>query len=202
MLLLIDNYDSFVYNIYHWLPYDSNRINIIRNDQIDPSAIKKQNVEGLIISPGPMGPAQTGKVLDLLDIYWDKIPILGICLGHQTIGHYFSCNVIQSFDPVHGEAHSVNLKKSRIYEGLSEIATMGRYHSLIVSEEGFNHEQLKINASLDNGIIMGIEHNKYPIFGVQFHPESVLSAESGRRILNNFINELIKKEGESNAKLN
>lgn len=201
MLLIIDNYDSFVYNIYHWLPYDSGKINIVRNDQIDLSTIKNQNIEGLIISPGPMGPAQTGKVLDMLDIYWKKIPILGICLGHQTIGHFFNCKVIRSFDPIHGEAHSIKFEKSRIYQGVDQVSLMGRYHSLIISNDGFNHDQLKINATLDNGIIMGIEHRKYPIFGVQFHPESILSGQSGRKILKNFIEQFVMEEKKVDAKV-
>ncbi len=187
MLLLIDNYDSFVYNIYHWLPYNEDQISIFRNDKIDIPSLRKQHIEGLIISPGPMGPSQTGKVLELLDIYWNKIPILGICLGHQTIGHYFKCNIIKSLDPIHGETSKINLSDSKIYMGLNKVSSMGRYHSLIISEDNFNHDQLKINARLDSGIIMGIEHTIYPIFGVQFHPESIISGESGRKILYNFV---------------
>jgi len=185
MLLIIDNYDSFVHNIYHVIDYPSNHIEIVRNDEIDIDEIDDSSVKGVIISPGPMSPKEAGISNAIIMRLTGKLPILGICLGHQCIGHVFDCQVKKYDTPTHGRGSDVALSDSRLFAGLPETIHMGRYHSLCIERTGFNHSQLAITAE-SGGLIMGIEHKKYPVYGVQFHPESIISGSSGKRILDNF----------------
>lgn len=188
MILLIDNYDSFVYNIIHWIPVSSSDILVARNDKINIDEIEHDDrIEGVIISPGPMGPAEAGLSKDVIERLGKRdIPILGICLGHQCIGEVFGCTVARHRTPMHGQQSEVQLQSSRLFDGLSSKITAGRYHSLEVRTENFNHQELKITAYTDEGTVMALQHHRHPIYGVQFHPESVLTGESGRKILENF----------------
>ncbi len=190
MVLIIDNYDSFVYNIFHWLDVDKEQVKVVRNDQITISKIRKLNPEKIIISPGPMGPEQAGFSNDIIKTFGEYIPILGICLGHQCIGQVFGCDIDKHYQPTHGVQSEVKVtKKSPIFEGLGECFNVGRYHSLHIPSLTFNYEELDVCATLEDGTIMALQHNKHPIYGVQFHPESILTGnENGRRILNNFLN--------------
>lgn len=188
MLLIVDNYDSFVHNIVQVIDYDEKNIVIKRNDQINVDEIGEMGVDHIIISPGPMSPNESGVSNLVIEKYAGIIPILGICLGHQCIGHVFGCKVAMHPHPTHGRKNKVKIEKSPIFEGLGDEIDAGRYHSLYISREGFNDDELKIISTLDDGTIMGVESKKYPVYGVQFHPESILTWNSGRRILNNFIN--------------
>lgn len=191
MLLIIDNYDSFVFNIIHYMNYSEKKIIVRRNDSQDLNFIEEMNIEAIIISPGPMGPEDAGLTKELIIKYFRTKPILGICLGHQCIADVFNCVIKQANKPFHGKKSNVILGKSVLYEGLDNEINVARYHSLYVSRENFNSEHLKINACLETGTIMGIEHIYYPVYGVQFHPESILT-DSGKMILNNFVHNIAK----------
>lgn len=187
MLLIVDNYDSFVYNVIHWIEYDASKIWVERNDRLRLEDVERRGVRAIILSPGPMGPAESGVSNDIIRTYGPTIPILGICLGHQCIGHVFGCRVTRHGDPTHGKKSLISLQPSPLYEHLGTKTYAGRYHSLHISRESFAHDQLAVNATLDDGTIMGVEHRKYPIYGVQFHPESVLTGDAGKTLLRNFV---------------
>ena len=188
MILIIDNYDSFVMNIVHYMNIKEEEYLLRRNDEITLEEIETlPELEAIIISPGPMTPKEAGISNAVIEHYYKKIPILGICLGHQCIAELFGCKVDTYEDVVHGETGEVYLKTSELYRSLPEMIEATRYHSLVVYEEDFCHDELKINATLADGMIMGIEHKKYPVFGVQFHPESILTGANGKTILRNFI---------------
>jgi anthranilate synthase component II len=189
MLLLIDNYDSFVYNILHWLPADEKDIVICRNDGVTVSDLPADGtLAGVIISPGPMSPVEAGASNEVIRVLGARgVPILGICLGHQCIGHVFGCRVDRHPHPTHGKKSTIQLEPVPLFDGLGPRVEAGRYHSLHVSEEGFNQEDLEVTARLEDGTIMGLRHRRLPIHGVQFHPESVLTGEAGRRVLRNFV---------------
>lgn len=188
MILIIDNYDSFVMNIIHFMELEENEYLMKRNDEITIEEVKKiDDLEAIIISPGPMTPKEAGVSNELIRYYYDKLPILGICLGHQCIAEIFDSKVGVYEGVVHGETGSVRLGESELYKKLPNVIQATRYHSLVVYPEDFCHEKLKINAVLEDGTIMGIEHREYPVFGVQFHPESILTGENGKVILRNFM---------------
>ncbi len=188
MIVIIDNYDSFVYNIYHLIDKANKEVQIFRNDKIAAQDIKQLNASHIIISPGPMAPKQSGCSMEVIKEFYKTIPILGICLGHQAIGEVFNCNIIKSNNPIHGQMHNVILGESLLYKNLPNEIHAGRYHSLIISNDRFNHDELQINATLKDGTIMGVQHKQYPLFGTQFHPESILTEQGvGSQILKNFL---------------
>lgn len=189
MLLLIDNYDSFVYNIVHWINYPEEKILVRRNDEIRVREIEDNpDIRAVILSPGPMGPNEAGVSNAVIHKLGSRgVPTLGICLGHQCIGHVYGCRVERHAMPTHGKQSAVQLKPSPLFDGLGDSITVGRYHSLHVSADEFNHDELEITATLDDGTVMALQHKRYPIYGVQFHPESVLTGAPGRAILNNFV---------------
>lgn len=188
MLLLIDNYDSFVYNIYHRIDLAEDEIRVVRNDTATAEQLLADNsIKAIILSPGPMGPDEAGISNDLVRLAAGReIPLLGICLGHQCIGKVFGCRITPHPIPTHGKPSEVTLSPHPLFADLPEQITAGRYHSLEISRERFNHNDLDIIARLDDGTIMAVQHREHPIYGVQFHPESVLTGEHGRTILNNF----------------
>jgi anthranilate synthase component 2 len=189
LLLIIDNYDSFVYNIVQTIDYPEEFIKIVRNDQFTLSDIAKWQISHIIISPGPMSPSESGLSNDVIKHYGNKIPILGICLGHQCIGHSFNCKVDKHPIPTHGRHSTIKLdQSSKLFKNLPQEINVARYHSLFVEQVDFNHEDLLITSNSLDGTIMSIEHKKYPIYGVQFHPESILTGSNGKQILKNFIN--------------
>lgn len=191
MVLIIDNYDSFVYNIVHFLALPESKFHIVRNDAITVREVKemieKKIVDSIIISPGPMGPQHAGISNDVIRELYKSVPILGICLGHECIGDVFDCNIVQCKEIIHGEADDLFLEESPLYKGLTSPIKGARYHSLCISEENFNHNELIIDARLRDGMIMGVRHRIYPLFGVQYHPESILTGNNGKVILHNFI---------------
>lgn len=187
MLLIVDNYDSFVHNIFHFVDYPASKIIIRRNDKFQLDDIERWCITHIIISPGPMTPKESGLSNDLILKYGKHIPILGICLGHQCIGHVFNSIVGKHPQPTHGQKSKVYLKESVIFQRLPRVVEAGRYHSLYISRENFNDQDLEVISYLEDGTIMGVQHRRYPIYGIQFHPESILTGENGKVILNNFM---------------
>lgn len=185
MFLMIDNYDSFVYNLVRYFQELGEEVLVYRNDKITIEEIEALHPTGIILSPGPKAPKDSNICLDIIDKFKGKIPILGICLGHQCIGHYFGGNIKRGVFPMHGKISQVEHSNEGIFRGIKNPLRVTRYHSLIVEEETLPKE-LIITSKSDDGVIMGIAHRNYKIFGVQFHPEAELT-EQGHEILNNFI---------------
>lgn len=185
MILMIDNYDSFTYNLVRYFEELNEKVIVYRNDKIDNKIINKLKPSGIVISPGPKAPKDAKEVLDIIDSFKGKVPILGICLGHQCIGEYFKGNIVKGVRPIHGKISRITNTGEGIFKGLPSEFNVTRYHSLIIDKETFPKE-LKITAQTDDGVIMGIEHRHMKIYGVQYHPEAVLT-EEGHSLLNNFI---------------
>src|SRR5438552_12228165 len=185
MLLVIDNYDSFTYNIVQYLGEMDVKMEVHRNDQISLEQIRKLNPERILISPGPCSPRESGLSNDIIREFAGKVPILGVCLGHQCIGHTFGANVIVNYRMMHGKTSPIYHNGKDLFEGLPNPFNATRYHSLVIQRDTLP-ASLEITAETDEGEIMGIKHRDYPIWGVQFHPESILT-ETGRTILKNFL---------------
>lgn len=185
MLLMIDNYDSFVYNLVRYFEELGEEIIIYRNDKITIKDIESMNIDGIVISPGPKSPNEAGLSLDIIDKFKDRLPILGICLGHQCIGYYFNAVVKKGNEPVHGKIFNITHNNKGIFKNVKNPLRVTRYHSLIVDKENFP-DDLEIISETEDKIIMGIKHKEYHIYGVQFHPEAEMT-EEGHKILNNFI---------------
>lgn len=188
MLLLLDNYDSFTYNVYQLLSSLGASVEVIRNDQITVEEIAKRGYEAVVISPGPGVPADAGITEELISQLKGQLPILGICLGHQAIGEVFGGKVVGAGEIVHGKTSPLRHNGKGLYAGLPQNIPVGRYHSLIVDRESLP-DCLEITSELDNGMIMGLRHREYDIEGIQFHPESILTPQ-GKVMLENFLNRL------------
>ncbi|MGK7912655.1 MAG: aminodeoxychorismate/anthranilate synthase component II [Synechococcus sp.] len=186
MLLVIDNYDSFTYNLVQYLGELGAEVQVFRNDRITLDEIRQLSPEGIVISPGPGRPDDAGVSLDVIRDLGAEIPILGVCLGHQSIGQVFGGNVIGAPELMHGKTSPIYHNNVGVFEGLSDPFEATRYHSLIVEKSSLP-DCLEITAWTEDGIIMGLRHRDYPhLQGVQFHPESILT-NSGKSLLNNFI---------------
>ena len=186
MYLLIDNRDSFSYNLHQYFRGLGAEITIVRNDELSCDDIAAGNYEGIIISPGPGSPKSAGICLDVVRRFAGQVPILGVCLGHQTIAEAFGGEVVRGAMPMHGRASVVRHDGSALFEGVPSPFTVGRYHSL-VADKGTLAEGLVITAEAeDDGAIMAIAHREHPVWGVQFHPESILTKD-GKTILGNFL---------------
>lgn len=186
MILMIDNYDSFVYNLVRYFEELGEEVLVYRNDKITIKDIENMNIDGIVISPGPKSPKEAGLSLEIIDRFKGKLPILGICLGHQCIGHYFNAEVIKGKEPVHGKMFYINHDNKDLFKDVKNPLRVTRYHSLIVDKNDFPNE-LEITSETEDNVIMGIKHKSLPIYGVQFHPEAEMT-EEGHKILNNFIN--------------
>ncbi|EQG58546.1 glutamine amidotransferase of anthranilate synthase/aminodeoxychorismate synthase family protein [Clostridioides difficile P23] len=184
---MIDNYDSFVYNLVQYIEELGEAVVVKRNNEIKISDIEELNPEVIVLSPGPCSPKEAGICIDIVEHFKGKKPILGICLGHQTIGYVFGGDIIKAQQPVHGKVYSINHTNKGVFRGLKNPLNVTRYHSLIIDSNTVPKE-LEITAITDKGEIMGIRHKKYLIEGVQFHPEAILS-EYGHEMLENFITE-------------
>lgn len=184
MFLIIDNYDSFVYNLVRYLEEINEETIIYRNDKITIQEIYKLNPEGIIISPGPKSPKESGIVLDVINEFKGKIPIFGVCLGHQAIGHAFGANIIKGKMPMHGKISAIKHDGEGVFLNIKSTINVTRYHSLIIERSSLPKE-LKITAETEDNVIMGVRHKNYPIEGVQFHPEAELT-EFGHDIIKNF----------------
>ena len=185
-ILLIDNYDSFTFNLYHYVSSLGVKVDVVRNDKITHTQILKIKYDKIIISPGPGNPDQSGNCIKIVKALYKKMPILGVCLGHQIIGQVFGSNIIQANKLMHGKTSTIKSKKIGILKNLPSKFEATRYHSLIVDKKTLS-DQLEITAETEDGIIMGLMHKKYNIHGVQFHPESIKTT-LGIKILKNFIN--------------
>ncbi|MZP28151.1 anthranilate/aminodeoxychorismate synthase component II [Heliobacterium undosum] len=185
MIVVIDNYDSFTYNLVQYLGEMVDAIEVYRNDAIAPEAIAGLNPSHIVISPGPCTPNEAGISMDVIRRYAGQIPILGVCLGHQSIGQVFGGRVIRAPRLMHGKTSPIHHDGRTIFAGLPNPFTATRYHSLIVEEESLP-DCLEITARSDQGEIMGLRHREYAVEGVQFHPESILT-EAGKGLLRNFL---------------
>lgn len=185
MILMIDNYDSFVYNLVQYFKELDENIAVKRNDEITIDDIKTLNPEIIVLSPGPCSPNEAGICIDVVNNFKGKIPILGICLGHQTIGQVFDSKIVKAIEPVHGKVHSITHDGKGVFTNIKSPLNVTRYHSLVVDSETLPDE-IEITARTKEGEIMGLRHKEYMIEGVQFHPEAVLT-ECGHELLKNFI---------------
>ena len=184
-IILIDNYDSFTFNLYHYLSSLKVNVEVVRNDQITSYEISKRKYSKIVISPGPGNPNQSGNCLNIVKALYKKIPILGVCLGHQIIGQEFGSKIVQAKKLMHGKTSKIKTKKTGILKNLPKIFEATRYHSLIIDKKTLS-KNLEITAETEDGLIMGVHHKKYHVHGVQFHPESI-KTKLGIKILKNFI---------------
>jgi anthranilate synthase/aminodeoxychorismate synthase-like glutamine amidotransferase len=185
MILVIDNYDSFTYNLVQYLGELGARLEIYRNDKITIDRIKKLKPEKILISPGPGKPQGAGISEEVIAVFGKTTPILGVCLGHQAIGEVFGGKIVGAKSLMHGKTSMIHHDGKGIFKGIKDPFEATRYHSLIVERKSFPKD-LKITAETKAKEIMGLQHRKYPIYGVQFHPESILTAE-GKKLLKNFL---------------
>ncbi|WP_239619017.1 aminodeoxychorismate/anthranilate synthase component II [Cohnella mopanensis] len=187
MILVIDNYDSFTYNLVQYLGELGEEILVHRNDEIDLDGIAKLAPDHILISPGPCTPNEAGISLALLERFKGEIPIFGVCLGHQAIGQAFGGDVIRADQLMHGKTSEITHDGRTVFEGLPSPFTATRYHSLIVKRDTLP-DCLEISAETEDGLIMGLRHKEYVVEGVQFHPESIMT-DNGLKILRNFLNQ-------------
>jgi anthranilate synthase/aminodeoxychorismate synthase-like glutamine amidotransferase len=186
MILVLDNYDSFTYNLVQYLGELGAEIEVARNDAVTLDAIVEARPERIVISPGPGRPEDAGITMEVIKRLGETTPILGVCLGHQAIGAVFGGSVVRASVPMHGKTSTIEHDGRGVFSGLAAPFVASRYHSLIVSDQGLPAE-LEISArTQEDGAIMGLRHRIWPVHGVQFHPESILTGE-GRRILRNFL---------------
>ena len=190
MILMIDNYDSFTFNIVQYLGELGADVVVKRNDEVSIDEIEKLNPDRIVISPGPCTPNEAGVSIDVVKSFYQKKPILGVCLGHQTIGQAFGGKIVSAKRIMHGKTSKINHDGDHLFENIQQNFTATRYHSLVIDEESLP-DSLVITARTDESEneseIMGIRHMEYRLFGVQFHPESILT-ESGHKLLENFLN--------------
>ena len=185
-VLLIDNYDSFTFNLYHYISSLGVKVDVVRNDKITAKDIKKNKYNKIVISPGPGNPNQSGNCINILKSLHKEMPFLGVCLGHQIIGQVFGSKIIQAKKLMHGKISKIKSKKIGILKNLPTTFEATRYHSLIIDKKTLS-DSLEITAETEDGLIMGVQHKVYDIHGVQFHPESI-KTKLGIKILKNFIN--------------
>ena len=189
MILIIDNYDSFTYNLVHYVEEHNYKVQVFRNDKITLQKIRKLKPKKIIISPGPCTPDEAGISIDLIKYFYKKFPILGVCLGHQSIGQAFNAKIIKASKIMHGKVSTVTNKGSEIFKGIPKKFDATRYHSLVIKNNTLPENFKIISDTIDDNkkVIMGIQHIKYPIYGVQFHPESIATTPYGKKIIKNFL---------------
>jgi len=185
MLLLLDNYDSFTYNLYQYLAELGAEVVVHRNDQISLAEIEQMQPDHIVVSPGPCTPDEAGLSCTIIATFGPRIPTLGVCLGHQSIGQVYGGRVIRAPEPMHGKTSLMYHQGQGVFRGLPQPFEANRYHSLIV-EDATLPAELEITAKTDDGIIMGLKHRLYPVEGVQFHPESIMTP-TGKDLLRNFL---------------
>ena len=185
MLLLLDNYDSFTYNLYQYLSELGADVQVHRNDQITLDEIEALRPDHIVVSPGPCTPNEAGLSCQVIETFGPRIPLLGVCLGHQSIGQVYGGRVIRAPEPMHGKTSPMHHSEQGVFRGLPHPFEANRYHSLIV-ERATLPDVLEITAETDDGLIMGLKHHTYPVEGVQFHPESIMTPV-GKDLLRNFL---------------
>jgi len=184
-ILVIDNYDSFTYNLVQLLGKEKNELIVKRNDEIALDSINDLKPDKILISPGPGRPENSGISLEVIKSFKEKIPVLGVCLGYQAIAYAFGSQIITAKDPMHGKVSRINHDGKTIFRNVEQKFEAMRYHSLIVSKDSIPKE-IEISAETEDGTIMGLRHNRFPLEGIQFHPESILTTE-GEKILLNWL---------------
>ena len=192
MILMIDNYDSFTYIIVQYLASAGCEVAVYRNDEITIDEIEALNPEAIFLSPGPCTPKEAGITVEVIKKFYKTIPMMGICLGHQAIGYAFGGNVVKADRLMHGKTSPIINDGKTIFRGLPNPFVAGRYHSLLIEKHSLP-DCLEISAETAEGEIMGVRHRQYPIEGIQFHPESILTP-NGKRIIRNFLSTILKKE--------
>ena len=191
MLLMIDNYDSFTYNLVQYLGQLGADVAVHRNDKISLDEIRAMRPQGIILSPGPCTPKEAGICVDVIKEFHAALPLLGVCLGHQAIGYAFGAEVVRAERIMHGKTSQIINDGRTIFQGLPNPFVAGRYHSLIIDRKSLP-DCFEISAETDEGEIMGIRHKDYPLEGIQFHPESILTP-NGKRVLKNFLTMVSKR---------
>jgi len=185
MILVIDNYDSFTYNLVQYLGEMQAVLEVRRNDQISIAQIRQLNPERILVSPGPCSPRESGLSNDIIRTFGPRLPLLGVCLGHQCIGHTFGAQVVVNYRMMHGKTSPIRHNGRDLFKNMPDPFAATRYHSLVIKRDTLP-DCLEITAETAEGEIMGVRHKTFPIWGVQFHPESILT-ENGRQILKNFL---------------
>jgi anthranilate synthase component 2 len=185
MLLLIDNYDSFTYNLFHYLGQLGADVVVKRNDELTAAEALAMRPEGIVLSPGPCTPDEAGICMDLIRTAAGRMPILGVCLGHQAIGQVYGGRIVRAPEPMHGKLSRIHHTGKSVFRGLNNDFLATRYHSLTIAPETMPAD-LEVTASSDDGVIQGVMHKRHPVHGVQFHPESIAS-ENGHALLQNFL---------------
>lgn len=196
MILLIDNYDSFTFNLYQYIGELGHVPTVVRNDSLSISDVEKMNPEAIIISPGPGRPENAGICVDLIKHIGPSIPILGICLGHQAIGYAFGGEITKAEKIMHGKISELSHTGTSLFDSLPDELKVMRYHSLVIKKDTVPEEFEILARSADDGEVMAIKHKTYPIFGLQFHPESIGTAD-GKKMLNNFLIEAGKEQNKN-----
>ena len=191
MILLIDNYDSFSYNLFQLIGEVNPDVVVYRNDKISIDEIRSLNPEAIILSPGPGKPENAGICIDVVKEFYDKIPILGVCLGHQAICIAFGAKVSYAKRLMHGKSSIISLDNDSIFEGLESEISVGRYHSLSLKEDTLPESLRIISKAMDDGEVMAVRHNDFNVYGLQFHPESILTPD-GLKIIENFLENVEK----------
>jgi len=191
LILLVDNFDSFTYNLYQYFSESGEQVEVIRNNKFSIKTIESLSPEAIIISPGPGVPKEAGVCLDLVKHFYKRIPIFGVCLGHQVIAEALGADIIKAKQIKHGKTSKIDHDGSALFQSLAEQAEVMRYHSLAVDKQSLP-EELKITAvALDDNEIMAIKHRDYPVYGIQFHPESI-GTKTGKQMIKNFLKEIRK----------
>jgi anthranilate synthase component 2 len=185
LLLLIDNYDSFTYNLFHYLGELGAEVKVVRNDEISAAQALAMKPEGIVLSPGPCTPNEAGICLDVIKQANGNLPILGVCLGHQAIGQVYGGSIVRAPEPMHGKLSRVHHTGKSVFRGLNNDFLATRYHSLTIDPPSMP-ASLEVTATSEDGVIQGVMHKSHPVHGVQFHPESIAS-ENGHALLNNFL---------------
>ena len=188
MIVVIDNYDSFTYNLVQYLGELGAELRVLRNDVVTLDEVRAARPDRVVISPGPGRPEQAGVTMDVIRHMGQKTPILGVCLGHQAIGAVFGGSVVRAGTPMHGKTSTIEHDGHGVFAGIDGPFVASRYHSLVVAHEGLPEELIVSARTREDNIIMGLRHRSWPVHGVQFHPESILTGE-GRRILRNFLDD-------------
>lgn len=186
MILIIDNYDSFTYNLYQCIGEIYSDIKVARNDEITIDNLKEMNLEGIILSPGPGVPEKAGICVEVIKEFGGKVPILGICLGHQAVGYAYGGKVIRAEAVKHGKTSMIKHEGDKLFKCIKNAFNVMRYHSLVIDESTFPEGLLVTAKSLDDDVIMALKHKEYEVYGVQFHPESIFT-EQGKDIIKNFV---------------
>lgn len=186
MILLVDNYDSFTYNLYQQISGLGKEVKVVRNDEITIDEIKELNLEAIVLSPGPGTPKEAGITVEVVKEFYDKLPILGICLGHQAIGEAFGANITQAKQIMHGKISYLEYDKEGIFTELDGEIEVMRYHSLVIERETLSDDFQILATTKDDGEIMAIQHKQYSVVGLQFHPESI-GTSKGTSIVSSFF---------------